>query len=76
MLLGAVIEWAQALALNSTGALGPNPRAFGHTGWGGSFVMADSDAGIGAAYTLNRMGADLIGDPRGVDLANAIASCA
>ena len=75
MLLGLPIAWAQGLALNSTGALGPNPRAFGHTGWGGSFVFADPDSGIGAAYTLNRMGADLVGDPRGVDLCRAIAAC-
>jgi CubicO group peptidase (beta-lactamase class C family) len=75
-LLSFPIEWAQGLALNSTGVFGPNPRAFGHTGWGGSFVFADPEAGIAAAYTLNRMGADLIGDPRGVDIAQAIAACA
>jgi CubicO group peptidase (beta-lactamase class C family) len=74
-LLSFPIEWAQGLALNSTGIFGPNPRAFGHTGWGGSFVFADPEAGIAAAYTLNRMGADLIGDPRGVDIAQAIAGC-
>lgn len=76
MLLGLPIDWAQGLALNSTGALGPNPRTFGHTGWGGSFVVADPDSKIGAAYTLNRMGADLVGDPRGVALCRAIAACA
>ncbi len=75
MLLGFGIEWAHGLALNTSGALGPNPRAFGHTGWGGSFCMADPDAGIGAAYTLNRMGSDLIGDPRGVDICRSIADC-
>jgi CubicO group peptidase (beta-lactamase class C family) len=75
-LLSFPIEWAQGLALNSTGVFGPNPRAFGHTGWGGSFVFADPEAGVAAAYILNRMGADLIGDPRGVDIAQAIAACA
>jgi CubicO group peptidase (beta-lactamase class C family) len=75
-LLSFPIEWAQGLALNATGIFGPNPRAFGHTGWGGSFVFADPEAGIAAACTLNRMGADLIGDPRGVDIAQAIAGCA
>jgi CubicO group peptidase (beta-lactamase class C family) len=74
-LLGFEVEWAQGLALNSTGVFGPNPKAFGHTGWGGSFGFADPAVGIGAAYTLNRMGADLIGDPRGVDLATAISEC-
>jgi CubicO group peptidase (beta-lactamase class C family) len=76
LLLGMPIEWAMGLALNTVGAIGPNPKAFGHTGWGGSFCMADPDLGIGAAYTLNRMGADLVGDPRGAELARAIAACA
>ncbi|MDP3738890.1 MAG: serine hydrolase domain-containing protein [Hyphomonadaceae bacterium] len=75
-LLGFEMEWGQGLVLNTIGAYGPNPRAFGHTGWGGSFGFADPEAGIGAAYTLNRMGADLIGDPRGVDIVQAIARCA
>ena len=56
-------------------AFGPNPRAFGHTGWGGSFGFADPDAGIGAAYVMNRMGPDLIGDARAVALAQAIGAC-
>ncbi len=76
LLLGFEIEWAMGLALNTSGALGPNRRTFGHTGWGGSFCFADPDRRIGAAYTLNRMGADLIGDPRGAELAHVIAECA
>ncbi|HVY89227.1 MAG TPA: serine hydrolase domain-containing protein [Hyphomonadaceae bacterium] len=76
LLLGFEIEWAMGLALNTSGALGPNRRTFGHTGWGGSFCFADPDRHIGAAYTLNRMGADLIGDPRGAELAHVIAECA
>jgi len=72
-MLGFEVDWAMGLALNSTGVFGPNRRAFGHTGWGGSYGFADPDAGIGAAYTLNRMGADLVGDPRGVDISRAIS---
>ena len=75
LLLGFELDWAMGLALNTTGALGPNPRTFGHTGWGGSFCLADPDTSVGAAYTLNRMGADLIGDPRGVELARTIFEC-
>jgi hypothetical protein len=33
-------------------------------------------SGVGAAYTLNRMGPDLVGDARAVALAQAISACA
>jgi len=35
--------------------LGPNPKAFGHTGWGGAFAFTDPDARLGVAYVMNRM---------------------
>jgi CubicO group peptidase (beta-lactamase class C family) len=72
MLLGFEVHWARGVALNTTGVFGPNPASFGHTGWGGSFGFADPGAGIGAAYTMNRMGAELVGDVRAVALAQAI----
>ena len=76
MLLGFEIEWTHGLARNSTGVFGPNPNAFGHTGWGGSFGYADPERGVGAAYVMNQMGPDLIGDARAVALAQAISACA
>ena len=33
---------------------GPNPRAFGHSGMGGSVGFADPDAGIGFGYVMNQ----------------------
>lgn len=74
-LLGFEVHWAHGVARNTTGVFGPNPDAFGHTGWGGSFGYADPDNGIGAAYVMNRMGPELIGDARAVALAQAIARC-
>ena len=42
---------------------GSTPKAYGHTGLGGSFGFADPDAGLGYAYTMNRGGYSLPTDP-------------
>jgi CubicO group peptidase (beta-lactamase class C family) len=47
---------------------GPNPRAFGHPGAGGSIAFADPDARIGIAYVMNQMQVGLAGDARGFGL--------
>ncbi len=54
--------------------LGPNPRAFGHPGAGGSLGYADLDAGIGFGYTMNQMQNNLSGDPRVNGLIDALYS--
>ncbi len=45
--------------------MGPNPRAFGHPGAGGSIGMGDLDAKVGFGYTMNRMQQGLIGSAGG-----------
>jgi CubicO group peptidase (beta-lactamase class C family) len=47
---------------------GPNPRAFGHPGAGGSVAFADPDTRLGFAYVMNQMQAGLSGDARGFGL--------
>ncbi|MFI9586113.1 serine hydrolase domain-containing protein [Streptomyces sp. NPDC052236] len=54
------------------GSYGPNPRAFGHDGFGGSFGLADPEAGLSMAYVMNRMGPHIADDPRKMALIKAV----
>jgi CubicO group peptidase (beta-lactamase class C family) len=53
-------------------SLGPNSRSFGHPGAGGSLGYADPDAKIGFGYTMNRMQASILIDPRATRLIDAL----
>jgi CubicO group peptidase (beta-lactamase class C family) len=48
------------------------PRAFGHSGAGGSVGFADPDHGLGFGYVMNRMMTNLSGDPRSRGLVAAV----
>jgi len=52
--------------------LGPNPRAFGHPGAGGSIAFADPDAKLAFAYVMNQMQMGLAGDARGFGLIESV----
>ncbi|MFJ2160568.1 serine hydrolase domain-containing protein [Streptomyces sp. NPDC087856] len=54
------------------GSYGPNPKAFGHDGFGGSFGLADPEAGVSIGYVMNRMGPHIADDPRKMTLINAV----
>ena len=65
LVLPFYMSWGAGLIRNKeTSFYGPNPDAFGHSGWGGSCVFADDKEGLSFAYVMNRMGSDLAGDPR------------
>lgn len=64
--------WAAGMVLNRGQSFGPNPDAYGHSGWGGSFGCADPGAGVGIGYVLNRMGSQVAGDPRALQICQAV----
>jgi CubicO group peptidase (beta-lactamase class C family) len=76
MFLGFVDCWGMGVVLNTPGIYGSNPRAFGHSGWGGSFGCADPDANVAIGYVCNQMGPELVGDPRTAGLCKAVFDCA
>lgn len=53
---------------------GPNPRAFGHDGFGGSCGLADPETGVSLGYVMNRMGPHIADDPRKMALIDALYS--
>jgi len=65
LVLGFPIEFGLGFGLSSNEHhFGPNPAAFGHDGFGGSSVGGDPEAGVAFAYVMNRMGMNLVDDPR------------
>jgi CubicO group peptidase (beta-lactamase class C family) len=73
LVLGFPLEFGLGFGLSGPDHhYGPSPRAFGHDGFGGSCVGADPEAGLAFAYVMNRMGMNLVDDPRKMTLIDAI----
>jgi CubicO group peptidase (beta-lactamase class C family) len=73
LVLGFALEFGLGFGLSGPeGHFGPNPAAFGHDGFGGSAVGADPEAGVAFAYVMNRMGMNLVDDPRKMTLIDAV----
>ncbi|MFF1911268.1 serine hydrolase domain-containing protein [Streptomyces sp. NPDC058239] len=77
LVLGAGIGHDTEIALGlwlsgPEGSYGPNPRAFGHDGAGGSCGLADPEAGLALGYVMNRMGHRISDDPRKTALIEAV----
>jgi CubicO group peptidase (beta-lactamase class C family) len=69
LVLGFKIKWGLGFMLTSEQLpLSPNPRAFGHGGWGGSLGFVDLDAHLSWAYVMNKMAPGTAGDTRGFAL--------
>ncbi|MFJ9036940.1 serine hydrolase domain-containing protein [Streptomyces sp. NPDC102406] len=77
LILGAGFDHDTELGLGlwlsgANGSYGPNPRAFGHDGFGGSFGLADPEAELSIGYVMNRMGTHIADDPRKTALIDAV----
>jgi len=73
LVLQISVRWGLGYLVNADlGIYGPNPRSYGHTGYGGSFGFADPDARLSVGYAMNRMTATLTGEPRGANLVAAV----
>ncbi len=67
------LSWGAGLLRNErVGIYGPGQATAGHSGWGGSCVMADPEKKLSAAYVMNRQSIHIIGDPRPTRLIEAI----
>jgi CubicO group peptidase (beta-lactamase class C family) len=55
LVLGYGMRRGRGVNLNTRGELGPSPRAFGHTGTGGSVGFADPETALGVAYVMNQL---------------------
>ena len=58
-----------------SGHYGPEPRAVGHYGFGGSCAFADPVRGVSGAYVMNRQREVLVGDARAMRLIEAAYRC-
>ncbi|MDB5439406.1 MAG: beta-lactamase [Caulobacteraceae bacterium] len=59
------IEWGAGFMRSPPNFFyGPSLDGFGHSGRGGSCVLADPEHRVGCAYVMNRQSPHLLGDPR------------
>lgn len=76
LVLAVPMRWGLGFMLTSKDMpIGPNARAFGHGGAGGSLAIADRDVRLGWSYVMNRMAATTTGDVRGFRVATALYGC-
>ncbi len=75
LVLPLAIRWGLGFILSSPELpFGPNPRTFGHGGWGGSLGIADRDARVSWAYVMNKMSPGTTGDARSAPMVTALYS--
>ena len=76
LVLGRPMRRARGFMLNTEGAYGPYPEAFGHAGAGGSIGFADPHNHVAVGYAMNQMQADMEASPHSLLLTSALYDCA
>jgi CubicO group peptidase (beta-lactamase class C family) len=73
LVLPYTLAWGAGVLRNDPVMIyGPGRHTVGHSGWGGSCLMADPERRLSAAYVMNRQSPAIIGDPRSVRLIEAL----
>ncbi len=73
LVLPYTLAWGAGVLRNDPVMIyGPGRYTVGHSGWGGSCLMADPERRLSAAYVMNRQSPAIIGDPRPVRLIEAL----
>lgn len=73
LVLGAPLRFGLGYGLTQEAMpMGPNPHTAYWGGWGGSSIVIDQDARLCVSYVMNKMEADLMGDPRSFNLLKAV----
>ena len=75
LVLGHPIRRGAGVILNTQGMFGPNDRAWGHSGAGGSTAFVDPESGIAFAYVMNQMRDDEGDSTRAGRLISACYEC-
>lgn len=77
VMMGRPYHQALGLVLNTPSIvwMGPNPKAFGHHGIGGSIGMGDMDARVGLGYGVNKWHPRHDNGPRARRLIEAVYKC-
>ncbi len=69
------MDFAAGVIRNTERVFGPEPQAFGHSGWGGSMALGDPVRRLSCAYVMNRQDNTLQGDPRAARLVDTLYGC-
>ena len=75
LVLDRPMRRGRGVNLNTDGQYGPNNRAFGHNGAGGSIGFADPNAKLGFGYAMNQMQPGIEADTRGNRLVKSVLQC-
>jgi CubicO group peptidase (beta-lactamase class C family) len=75
LVMNSVIRRSRGFILNTDGNYGPNSKAFGHNGTGGSTAFADRENGVSLAYVMNQMLSNSLTEPRANRLTHALFQC-